>query len=363
MTVENPAIPLAPEDLTPAWLTAALREGGTIDMTTSVVAAEVEPLGNGQVGQVLRVELDYSEPDSGPASIVAKIPAREESRRQFAMALGAYDTEVYFYRDVAPHVDMAVPGLLGSFLEPGSGRFALLLEDLSATTQVGDTVNGATIEQAAAALQALPGLQVPTWHLDRLTNDPWWGDHGRSHVIFSMVPQALPMLVEQFGGELERRYLDLVRWVGTVADRLATTVWTPPFVMAHGDYRLDNMLFGRAPGAPEVSLIDWQAARLAPPLVDVAMFLGPNLDPGLRQDCERELLDDYHQRLLAAGVDGFTFDDCWTRYRLSTLYPLSGAISGATLLARTERDAQVWLRILRHCADMAIDLETTKLFD
>jgi hypothetical protein len=133
--------------------------------------------------------------------------------------------------------------------------------------------------------------------------------------------------------------------------------------MAHGDYRLDNMLFGSEPGAPAFSVIDWQTARLGPPLLDAVMFLGPNVDPVLRRSHEVELLHEYHHNLLAAGVEGFTFDDCWRSYRLCVLYALSGAIAGAGLLSQTERDAQVWLRILRHCAQMCLELETPELID
>ncbi len=356
-------IPAAAHEITPRWLTATLRGNGVIASDVSVTDARGAPLGNGQLGQVIRIELQYNQIDGGPDSMVAKLPAREDGRRQFAEAIGAYDAEVRFYRDIAPGIDMAVPGVFGSAFDPATGRFILLLEDLSATTVPGDTVAGASLEQTSTALRALPGLQKATWHLPRLVNDPWWGDHGRSHMVFALAPPALPLLEERFGSELASDYLDIVRWVAAVADRLPAVVWTAPFVIAHGDYRLDNMLFSAGLGGPALSMIDWQAARLGPPPLDVAMFLGPNLDPQLRRSHERELLREYHQGLVSAGVDGYSFDDCWRSYRLCVLYPLSGAIAGATLLAQTDRDAQVWLRILRNCAQMCLDLETVELFD
>ena len=57
--------------------------------------------------------------------------------------------------------------------------------------------------------------------------------------------------------------------------------------LVHGDYRLDNMLFGE-PGADRpLTVVDWQTVTWGPAMTDVAYFLGCALPSGLRRDTLR----------------------------------------------------------------------------
>ena len=54
--------------------------------------------------------------------------------------------------------------------------------------------------------------------------------------------------------------------------------------LVHGDYRLDNMLFGE-PGADRpLTVVDWQTVTWGPAMTDVAYFLGCALPDELRRD-------------------------------------------------------------------------------
>ena len=54
--------------------------------------------------------------------------------------------------------------------------------------------------------------------------------------------------------------------------------------LVHGDYRLDNMLFGQ-PGADRpLTVVDWQTVTWGPAMTDVAYFLGCALADELRRD-------------------------------------------------------------------------------
>ena len=57
--------------------------------------------------------------------------------------------------------------------------------------------------------------------------------------------------------------------------------------LVHGDYRLDNMLFGE-PGADRpLTVVDWQTVTWGPAMTDVAYFLGCALPDDLRRDTLR----------------------------------------------------------------------------
>src|SRR5262245_34963445 len=105
-----PAIADTIEELTAAWFTDALREGGVLPEGSSVSEANNEIYGTGQFGFVVRTELSY-EGDAGdaPATVIVKIPSDDETARGFAKLIGAYEVEVNFYNDVIPRVDCGSP--------------------------------------------------------------------------------------------------------------------------------------------------------------------------------------------------------------------------------------------------------------
>ena len=84
-----------------------------------------------------------------------------------------------------------------------------------------------------------------------------------------------------------------------------------PLGLVHGDFRLDNLLFGE-PGAPRAfCVVDWQTCGWGPAMVDAAYFIGGGLSVEDRRASERELLRGYCNGL--AGAVGW--DDCWDGYR------------------------------------------------
>ena len=67
-------IPVGASDLTPSWMTAALRAEGTIG-AAAVVAVDVGVVGEvGMTGQIFRVGIRYDDAPAGaPGSVVAKL--------------------------------------------------------------------------------------------------------------------------------------------------------------------------------------------------------------------------------------------------------------------------------------------------
>ena len=73
----NLTIPDGPAELTPEWLTCALRQTGTIK-DARVISVDARPTGAGVgfIGQVVRVTLCYDMGEEGaPRSLIAKLPA------------------------------------------------------------------------------------------------------------------------------------------------------------------------------------------------------------------------------------------------------------------------------------------------
>jgi len=348
-------------DLTPEWFTEVLREGGTIARHRRVTGVQTELIGTGQVGLVARAVLEYGDPGDGePSSLVVKLPSPDPGSRQMGVAMGLYEAEVRFYQEIAGRLGPSVPTMHWGEVDPQTGRFTLVLDDLTSTSQVGDMVAGCSLEQAALAMAALPALQAPVWDDPSLPGRPWL-DPARTDMMFGAVAPTLELFLDRFAGRLEPEHVSLVRRLAPHAADYRTRVWEPPYVVAHSDYRLDNMMFATTGEAPPISIVDWQGARLGPPLLDAAVLLGACMSTDQRRAHERELLRDYHDRLMSAGISGFSFDDCLETYRRCSLWPFLLGIPVSVSLVQTERGDAMWARLVRGCAELVIDTGAAEL--
>src|SRR5436190_164344 len=91
-----------PDDLTESWLSSALGSG-------PVAAFDVAAVGTGQMSNSYRVSLTYDGDAAGPASVVVKLAAADETSRSTGVGLGAYEREVRFYRELAPRIGGPLP--------------------------------------------------------------------------------------------------------------------------------------------------------------------------------------------------------------------------------------------------------------
>jgi hypothetical protein len=360
-----PTVPIADTvaDLTPGWFTATLRESGTIAEGDAVISAEAEPFGTGQVGLVVHARLAYDDPAAdAPSTLVVKLPSPDAGSRGMAAAMGLYEAEVRFYEEIAPRLGPAIPRMHWGAVDAPAGRFTLVLDDLSGVADVGNMVAGCGPEQAALAIDQLADFQAPVWGDPDLPTRPWL-DSTRTDMLFAAVQPAADLFLERFADRLEPEHLDLVRRLAPHAAGYRAQVWEPPYVVAHSDYRLDNMLFGRTPEAPAISVVDWQGARLAPPLLDAAVFLASCVTPEDRRAHERDLLRSYHDRLVAAGVSGFSYDDCLESYRRCSLWPFLLGVAVSVTIMQTERGDAMWARLVRGAAELVLDTDAAELLD
>jgi aminoglycoside phosphotransferase (APT) family kinase protein len=169
------------------------------------------------------------------------------------------------------------------------------------------------------------------------------------------------VFLERFAERVAPEHLDLVRRLAPHAAGYRTRVWQPPYVVAHSDYRLDNMLFGRTAGAPPISVVDWQGARLGPPLLDAAVFMAGCVGGDERRALEGDLLRAYHERLLALDVTGFSFDDCLDSYRRCSLWPFLLGVAVSVNIVQTERGDAMWARLMSGAAELVLDTGADEL--
>src|SRR5215218_6131167 len=96
--------------LDPDGLSAALHAAGTLDPSVRVSAVDTAAVGTGQMGDCLRLALEYSAPTDAPPTLVAKVPSSDETSRATGMAMRTYEVEVRFYQELASRLPVRSPG-------------------------------------------------------------------------------------------------------------------------------------------------------------------------------------------------------------------------------------------------------------
>ena len=94
---------------------------------------------------------------------------------------------------------------------------------------------------------------------------------------------------------------------------------------------------------------------MGPPLLDAAVFLASCVTPEYRRAHERDLLRSYHDRLVAGGISGFSYDDCLESYRRCSLWPFLLGVAVSVTVVQTERGDAMWARLVSGAADLVLD--------
>jgi hypothetical protein len=335
-----------PEDLTGEWLSAALGTGPVSNFT-------IEPIGTGQMSESRRIVIDYAPgAEGGPQSVVLKTASEDENSRAAGVGLGVYDREVRFYRELAPRIGGPLPDCHVAVFDPDDGWFTLLLEDVAPAAQ-GDQITGCNVEDARLALHELARLHAPVFADPQLGATPWLNQE--NVLAQTLLTQLLPAFLERYGDRVTPEHQEVCRRFvasldGWVADR------RPPLGLVHGDYRLDNMLFGAQDAPRRFVAVDWQTVGWGPVMTDASYFLGSSLTVEDRRANEEALVREYYDALHANGVRGFDWEQCWLGYRRECFLGVLMTVAPAVLVERTERGDEMFMTSLARYAQQALDL-------
>lgn len=271
------------------------------------------------------LSVDYSGPDADklPAQLCVKGGFDEESR---ALGLGpAYELEAWFFREIAPELDIPLPRCLSAEVGPGQG--ILVFEDLNARgVTFPDVVDGLLPDEVAKALEVMARWHAATWDT-RAPRADWLPVGCRS------ARGALDVLLqrEMFVALTSR---DIVPGLPAgLRDAVSVkaayqALWqhddASTLALSHGDAHVGQTY--RDP-AGEFAFLDWQAVCLAPWSSDVAYFVCGALEPDQRRATERALLDHYRGALAAAGGPRLDADEAWHAYRQHTLHGFVWALT------------------------------------
>ncbi len=357
-------VPAGPEDLTPGWLTSALRSRSPETQAVSAVHCDEVGPGLGFTGQVFRLRLAYEGPsNAAPDRLIAKLAAPPGSARGLMNEFGGYEREVRFYTGFAADAGLPVPACYYAATDGKDGTCAILLEDLK-PARVGDQVAGATPDEAMFVVETLARFHARWWNDQSLLGQPWLMP---SRAIGERLPELFQQGLTPIREQLGDRYpdvFDLLRRIEKIvpalASEFATRMPPRPFTLTHGDVRLDNLLFPSQEGG-RFAVLDWQGVSVGSPANELAYWLILSVPAEVRRQHEPALLARYHSVLRDNGVKDYTLRRLRREYAAGLLVQLVGLpVIGANLDFTSERGQALSTAVLDRVSAAARDLKAAR---
>ena len=337
-----------PADLTADWLAATLGTGAIASFST-------ERIGTGQMSESHRVTIEYADgAGAGPATVVVKVAAADETSRQTGVDLGLYEREVRFYAEVAPHIGGPLAPCYHASYDVEGGTFCLLLGDAGPAVQ-GDEIAGTDLEHAELCVRELARLHAPALGSATLESAEWLNRD--SPIDQALLNTLLAGFLDRYENRIAPEHRDVCERFAKSFDGFLDQEVSGGFVLGliHGDYRLDNLLFGTHGAERPLTVVDWQTVGWGAATTDLAYFLGCALTTEDRRTHEDDLVRLYHESL---GPDApITLDQCREGVRHQSFYGVMMAIVSPLLVVQTERGDEMFMTMLDRHATHVLDLD------
>ena len=210
--------------------------------------------------------------------------------------------------------------MFASTFDPASGRFGLLLEDLTARgARFPSALDRVDVDEVRSILGHLAALHARFWNSPRFARDLTWistPTSGGMADVFDLIGLELiedqvarhPFKAELISG-LGRTLPQMWELLGRVQREHADAIPT----LLHGDPHLGNTYLlpsGRG------GLLDWQLMMRGSWAHDITYLLVTALDPATRQVHQLDLLAEYLDELRSLGVTEVpTSTDAFEQYR------------------------------------------------
>ena len=287
-------VPQGPAEITSEWMSS------TIGRNVSVENVEQIGVGVGLLGRLYRATL------AGGESVIVKLPTLDDAARMNVIEpLRFYEKEIRFYENAAADTPIGTPRVHATQVDVDTGDFVLVIEDLS-DRRIPDQTVGCPPADAELAVDAMADVHARWWQSERFADMPWlavYSDPPYPQIIAAMFKQAWPIAEEILGEKLPSayrdygdRFPDLVQWFLDLGSG-------EPQTLCHGDFRLDNLFFAATDDHPPVTIVDWQICFRGRGGYDLGYFLSQSMATDDRRKHETALLDRYHGRLSAKGID------------------------------------------------------------
>ncbi|MEY3615319.1 MAG: hypothetical protein RLZZ518_320 [Actinomycetota bacterium] len=308
------AIPASIDEVTASWMSEAT------GWKVSSLRNELIGVGVGVASAVYRSHLTGT---GCPATAIVKLPALDPNAVFTSAVLRMYIREVKFFKTLAKDVPFRVSQSYYGDVNEETSQFAMVVEDLGDLRLV-DQVKGMSIEDARRAVDGVAAMHAKWWgKADALAADGTTISLGDP-----IYPAVVPMVFAE-GWEKCTKELSMPESILKVGPRfgnavagLLASLAQGPNTLAHGDYRADNIMFGKN---NELVVLDFQLIGTGIGAYDLAYFITQSISADDASRYERELFDLWIDSVLRNGAPKELVDKkvLWEHYRSAALFCLA----------------------------------------
>jgi len=335
-------IPEHVDDISVDWLNLRLADNAHIG---TIVDCRTEIMGEGVgiLGEIARLHLSYADGTSGPPTLVAKCQSLYVENIMLCQMMGFYEREVNFYNQVASTLDLRTPTCHLAAMAEGGAPFVLLMEEIEGARMI-DQLEGATLDDAKLVASTVAALHAAFWDTEALHDLGWLPPMNNDMYkgAVALIEANWKPFIETWAPKLPS---EVIEWCAELSPKYSAMLdWWPansPATFTHTDCRAENYLFGGSAGADAVTVLDFQLATRHVGTWDVANFLGMSVTVENRRAWEHEVVGHYHDALIAGGVTGYDFDQCWRDYRYCLLHQAWSQIVIANVDPGNERGREL----------------------
>ena len=330
-------IPLSLSEVTKEWVASQLG-------TKNLIGIRLEPMGEGvgMMSAMAVIHLEWGSEDEGPSTVVVKLAASNEINRNVAKQFNLYLKEVSYYRELAPITPARSPKIYSADHDE-QHNFFLLMEDAS-QYRMGSQVTGADLSESKMCLDFLATLHKSFWN--KVDDIKWLPNMSKSENAKNMelgCQAGWIQLLEYFGefvsSDINSRKNDYLNSISSLQSKLDQA----PRTFIHGDFRMDNMLFGQKPEHDPLMVVDFQGPLKGNGIYDVAYFLGHSAQTEVRRENEETLIREYVEVINSQGIATYNFDQAWADYRLAILYAWTVAVVIAGTMDPANERGFAWM--------------------
>lgn len=314
-------VPRRPQEVSPEWLTAVLCSDTPGARVSSVIGVRRS------VGTTSRqaYEVTYNEAGAAaelPARLFVKCTTTLGQRLMLGLG-GLIEGEPGFYQHIRPRLEIEAPIGYFAAVDRRSWRSIVVMEDVIGTRgarfwvptiritrgQIEDLLSSMAVWHGtlweSAWLKQWPWLKTPLQQMRVIDALIWLADRTRAGA--ERARALIPVAVRSRQAEL---YDAMRRSMEALSDG--------PRTYLHGDLHIANAYLMPT---SRLGIVDWQVGLHGSWAYDFAYMIATALQVEDRRAWERELLDFYLERLVAAGGEEVPRATAWQAYRRATFYP------------------------------------------
>ena len=340
-------IPSTVDDLTPAWLGAAL--------DTEVTSVTVVDAHSGTTGRAkIRVE-----GDGLPDTLFVKLRPFDDEQAAFLTMIGLGVSEARLYAAVGGDLPVRVPKVWHASYDHADSSFIMVMEDLDAAgCRFATAQDDDVLPIAESLMDELAGLHAAYWGQDL----PWLGTHALSpgdspeaQQRMAMGASIVQMGLDQFADQLPPEFRRLGE-IYIAHNRDIGSLWNEgERTLIHGDDHIGNLFVDGG----RTGFYDWAVASCYPGMRDVAYFLCNSLPTDVRRAQQHQLIARYRSGLAAGGVD-LGEELAMEQYRLFSIYSWIAATTTAAMGSKWQ-PADVGFRATERTTQAIVDLDVLGL--